>query len=235
MTPAPQSVRAIGHSVDAVAAVTELLRQAATQVCAMLPVPPCSVAELLAAPPALAAAAARGVHVRLLRTPWAGPGSGQADRLSATASAVRAGVDRRVLDEVRHPLLVVDRRAALLSPGGLAPDGLLVREPLVVATLAAMFEQLWQEAGADPGDRGDGRGGGREQAVLRLLRTGASDAAAARLLGVSVRTYHRDVAGLMVRLGATTRFPAGALAAERGWLREQRGSGRREETGGAPG
>jgi DNA-binding CsgD family transcriptional regulator len=221
VTVVPQSVRPIGHAVDAFAAVTELLRQAETQVCAMMPVSPCSVAEYLAAPPALAAAAARGVAVRLLQTPWAGPSSAEAGGSSATAPSLDADADRRVLDEVRHPLLVVDRRAALLSPGGLTHDGLLLGEPLVAATLAALFEQLWREA--DP--VATHPGGGREQAVLRLLRTGASDAAAARLIGVSVRTYHRDVASLMGRLGAATRFQAGALAMERGWFQGRPGPG----------
>ncbi len=159
--------------------------------------------------------------MRLLQTPWVGPSSAQAGGSSATAPSLDAVADRRVLDEVRHQLLVVDRRAALLLPGGLTHDGLLLGEPLVVATLAALFEQLWREA--DP--VATHSGGGREQAVLRLLRTGASDVAAARLIGVSVRTYHRDVANLMGRLGATTRFQAGALAMERGWFQGRPGPG----------
>ena len=225
MTVAPQPVRSIGHSVDASAAVADLLRQAETQVCAMVPVPPCTVAEYPATPLALAAAAARGVAVRLLHTPWAGLSSAQAGGSSATVPSLDADVDRRVLDEVRHPLLIVDRRTALLSPGGLTHDGLLLGEPLVVATLAALFEQLWREAHPVADHPPNRAGGGREQAVLRLLRTGASDAAAARLIGVSIRTYHRNVADLMARLGATTRFQAGALAVERGWFQERPGPG----------
>ncbi|MGH2602897.1 MAG: response regulator transcription factor, partial [Dehalococcoidia bacterium] len=54
------------------------------------------------------------------------------------------------------------------------------------------------------------------QQVLRLLDAGYKDDAAARQLGMSVRTYRRHVAEIMRSLGATSRFQAGARAAELG-------------------
>jgi adenosylmethionine-8-amino-7-oxononanoate aminotransferase len=51
-----------------------------------------------------------------------------------------------------------------------------------------------------------------------LLDTGLTDEAAARQLGVSVRTVRRQMAALMGKLGASSRFQAGHKAAERGWL-----------------
>ncbi len=58
----------------------------------------------------------------------------------------------------------------------------------------------------------------REQGVLALLATGASDQAIARQTGVSVRTVERRVRHLMDRLGAATRFQAGVQATRRGWI-----------------
>lgn len=57
-----------------------------------------------------------------------------------------------------------------------------------------------------------------EKALLGLLDTGLTDEAAARQLGVSVRTVRRQMAALMGKLGASSRFQAGHKAAERGWL-----------------
>lgn len=58
----------------------------------------------------------------------------------------------------------------------------------------------------------------RDQSILALLTTGASDQAIARQTGVSVRTVERRVRYLMDRLNAATRFQAGVQAARRGWI-----------------
>lgn len=58
----------------------------------------------------------------------------------------------------------------------------------------------------------------RDQRILMLLTTGASDQVIARQSGVSVRTVERRVRYLMDHLGAATRFQAGVQAARRGWI-----------------
>lgn len=55
--------------------------------------------------------------------------------------------------------------------------------------------------------------------LLRLMRTGATDPAIARELGVSLRTLYRRIARLQSLLGVRSRFQLGVLAAELGWLR----------------
>jgi DNA-binding NarL/FixJ family response regulator len=55
--------------------------------------------------------------------------------------------------------------------------------------------------------------------ILQTLATGLTDEAAARRLGISLRTYRRRVAGLMNLLEADSRFQAGVHAAERGLTR----------------
>ena len=57
--------------------------------------------------------------------------------------------------------------------------------------------------------------------VLALLIAGVTDEAASRQLAISPRTYARRVAEILSILGAKSRFQAGAVAAERGWLRAQ--------------
>lgn len=57
------------------------------------------------------------------------------------------------------------------------------------------------------------------QRLLRLMRTGATDPAIARELGVSLRTLYRRIARLQSLLGVQSRFQLGVLAAELGWLR----------------
>jgi hypothetical protein len=83
------------------------------------------------------------------------------------------------------------------------------------------------DPGGDPGIRG-GPGAVRlpgtaaphldpgSRAVLRALAAGLTDAAAARRLGVSLRTYRRRVAELMTTLDADSRFQAGLRAGELG-------------------
>ncbi|MFE0695119.1 hypothetical protein ACFXOK_00265 [Streptomyces sp. NPDC059173] len=54
--------------------------------------------------------------------------------------------------------------------------------------------------------------------ILRQLSRGAKDEAAARDMGMALRTYRRAVARLMDSLDATSRFQAGYAAAQRNWL-----------------
>jgi DNA-binding NarL/FixJ family response regulator len=68
-------------------------------------------------------------------------------------------------------------------------------------------------------DEGHGEGlSTGEKELLLLLAKGLTDEAAAKRLGVSLRTARRQMAALMERLGATSRFEAGLKAAQRGWL-----------------
>lgn len=52
--------------------------------------------------------------------------------------------------------------------------------------------------------------------MLRALGSGATDTAAAKELGMSVRTYRRRVAELLDTLDAGSRFQAGVRAGELG-------------------
>ncbi len=140
------------------------------------------------------------------------------------------GLDARVTDDPRLDATTVDGRVGLVrlarGVGGVG-DGhtVLVRIPELTAVLLTLFEQVWEIA--EPLGGGPAQTGGEESAddpsdterlLLRLLSLGVKDGAAARHLGVSVRTVRRMIADLMSRLNARSRFQAGTLASRRGWL-----------------
>lgn len=120
-------------------------------------------------------------------------------------------------------MLIFDREFAVIpiDPANSRLGALCTSEPGFVASLAAVFEQAWStaiplgaavavdtETGLTPIDK----------ELLRLLATGLTDEAAGRRLGVSARTVRRQMAALMERLNAASRFEAGLKAAQRGWL-----------------
>ncbi|MER5635927.1 helix-turn-helix transcriptional regulator [Kitasatospora sp. NPDC002227] len=120
-------------------------------------------------------------------------------------------------------MVVVDRETAVVPPDPELPrtgGATVLSGRGAVAPLCALFEQVWATATAPAGARArDERGlTGQERALLRLLADGHTDETAARRLGVSDRTVRRLSADLTDRLGARSRFQAGALAAGRGWL-----------------
>lgn len=120
-------------------------------------------------------------------------------------------------------MLIFDRRVAVLpiDPADTRRGALCLREPGIVASVAAIYERAWEtavplgtgithdeETGLTPMDR----------ELLRLLSTGMTDEAAGRRVGLSQRTVRRRIASVMECLQATSRFEAGVKAAQRGWL-----------------
>ncbi|MGH4002765.1 MAG: response regulator transcription factor, partial [Pseudonocardiaceae bacterium] len=60
----------------------------------------------------------------------------------------------------------------------------------------------------------------RERSLLRMFSQGLKDDAIARALGISSRTLRRLMTEVMRKLGATSRFQAGARAMAHGWLHD---------------
>ena len=130
----------------------------------------------------------------------------------------RAGDRHRVTDEQIQPLIIIDRSAAFvpLEAGRSEAGALLIRQPGIVATLVDLFENIWARSAdlePDPSELSTA-----DKEVLDLLNRFGKDEAAARAMGVSVRTFRARVAVLMARLGAASRFQAGTRARERGWV-----------------
>jgi DNA-binding NarL/FixJ family response regulator len=119
-----------------------------------------------------------------------------------------------------HETIISDRRAMILAGRTVRGERefTATTEKILVEGVYAMFEAAWQ--GATPladyltlePPRIDAEG----RAVLRMLTTGLTDEAAARRLGISLRTYRRRVAEMMRLLEAESRFQAGVRAGELG-------------------
>jgi DNA-binding CsgD family transcriptional regulator len=147
-----------------------------------------------------------------------------ADRHRAAGRPVRVG------NGIPFGAIVCDEEVTLVDLSSYDPDGygsIEVRWAAPVAAVTALLEQVWQLCtpyGPTVASLGLGPGLGaapldeRDQRILSLLTTGASDQVIARQTGVSVRTVERRVRYLMDHLGAATRFQAGVQAMRRGWV-----------------
>jgi DNA-binding CsgD family transcriptional regulator len=137
---------------------------------------------------------------------------------------VGLGADVRVTESEIDWLLVYDRTVAVVpaDPGRRERAALLVREPGLVAQLVTHFRGIWDAAGDTIDyldvEASDSMLTENERLVLEALATADKDEAAARQMGVSVRTFRRYVADLMMRLGASNRFHAALKAKEKGWM-----------------
>lgn len=154
------------------------------------------------------------------------------DRPAAMAHLERsqdAGHPVRVANGIPVTVLVCDDRAGLLDLSSHDPQGegsLEARRPGPIGAMERFVTQVWrlavpfgpdtEDAAGEPGGRS--RPVGRDQRILTLLTSGASDQFIARQLEVSVRTVERRVRYLMEHLGAATRFQAGVQAVRRGWV-----------------
>jgi DNA-binding NarL/FixJ family response regulator len=168
----------------------------------------------------------RGVRYRVVVPDTARTAPALATRLGALSLA---GADTRTVAEVPTDALVVDGRLVVLpvdrTAGGRSLGTAVFRLSSVVTTTMELFERVWLSAvPMSPSDLPEAAElNARERELLSLLSSGSTDESAAARLGVSVRTVRRMVADIMNRLGARSRFQAGAKAADRGWLIERAG------------
>jgi DNA-binding CsgD family transcriptional regulator len=131
---------------------------------------------------------------------------------------VLAGAVVKTVPRVPTDALVIDGTVVVLPVG--VDSTAVFRLPSVITTTVELFERIWAGGVAlAPVDVPDAAGlSARELKLLSLLVSGSTDTAAAAILDVSVRTVRRMVRDLMNRLGARSRFQAGAKAAQQGWL-----------------
>jgi DNA-binding NarL/FixJ family response regulator len=166
----------------------------------------------------LRARAASGISIRKLYNPGV---LADPDDLAHLVEVTKIGVRIRIcVAPLAHQTIVIDNRVAIIA--GPKVDGVgtfsVVFTPEVIAGVRSLFLASWDTA-TDLDDflRGDPPPlDGESMAILRLLSEGRKDEAAAREIGLSVRTYRRRVAELMVLLGADSRFQAGVRARELG-------------------
>ncbi|MEV7521230.1 helix-turn-helix transcriptional regulator [Streptomyces sp. NPDC091371] len=133
------------------------------------------------------------------------------------------GAEFRVVDKVMDRMVIYDRATAVvpLDPSDSARGALLVRQSGLVSNMVALFEKVWASADVLPGrDESESPDGitDTDREVLTLLSRFDKDEVAAREMGISIRTFRRHVADLLLRLGASNRFQAAMLAKDRGWM-----------------
>lgn len=136
---------------------------------------------------------------------------------------VRLGAQIRTAPTLPQRLLIVDRATAVVpyDPTTTGRGAVLITVPGIVAALGELFDRLWADAaplGQDQTMDPDTGLTAAERELLKILATGATDEAAAKRLGVSLRTVKRRMENLTRRLNAGSRFEAGLRAAQRGWL-----------------
>ncbi|MFF2146442.1 LuxR family transcriptional regulator [Kitasatospora sp. NPDC058190] len=123
-------------------------------------------------------------------------------------------------------VLLVDHQIALSCSDPVAGSlrASVTRDASVLRALHNLFAGVWRRAVPleSQVDFGDWARAEFTRRILDRLNAGVTDEVAARDLSVSVRTYRRYVADIMGQLGATSRFQAGARAAELGLLSVER-------------
>ncbi|MBC3982330.1 helix-turn-helix transcriptional regulator [Streptomyces sp. AC536] len=138
---------------------------------------------------------------------------------------VARGARLRVATAVPAHFASFDHAVTVLSLGA-APrfeDGdAIVHSPLLALCFQQVFEYGWAAgrpyATDQAGDRSDEEFTAQEREIVNLMALGAKDESIARRLGCSDRTLRRLMTHLMQKLGAASRFEAGARAARLGLL-----------------
>ncbi|MFI6355567.1 hypothetical protein ACIBJF_23530 [Streptomyces sp. NPDC050743] len=162
---------------------------------------------------------ARSGEVQVLCSPEVAERHRMADYVTMPS---HRGVDVRLTGPVAHGALIIDGRVALVpcALGATRSSVTLIRASAVLKALEELFTRAWQRAVPLLDHQRISKRMHHDftQDVLRCLGMGCTDEAAARELAVSVRTYRRHVSEIMRVLGVSSRFQAGAQAAELGLL-----------------
>ncbi|MFK0258184.1 helix-turn-helix transcriptional regulator [Streptomyces sp. NPDC090445] len=163
---------------------------------------------------------ARGVRVQTVYLDSVANDPGSREHIARMASM---GGESRTVPSLPMRMQIVDREVVLLplDPADSSQGAVVIREAGALAGLCALFDQVWARAqplGEAVVPVSADTVGRQEVALLQLLAEGLTDEAAARRLGVSLRTERRMITELSKRLGATSRFQLGQRAAELGVL-----------------
>lgn len=170
--------------------------------------------------PLAEAALARGVQLKTVYLHSVVNDPGSREHAARLASL---GGETRTVPSLPMRMHIVDREVVVvpLDPADSSQGAVIIREAGALMGFCALFDQVWAAAQplGEPAPRAaDEVASPQERALLRLLADGLTDEAAARKLGVSLRTERRLITELSSRLGTGSRFQLGQRAAELGIL-----------------
>ncbi len=184
--------------------------------------PPYVTPEPDAHPPAELDVLARGVRVRAVYASEVLSEPGHAEHVR---EIVGLGEQARVVPHVPLKMVLVDRSIAVIPltdrEESTRTAAVVVRRSRLCDALVELFEATWSQGAplfTSPAAETDGELSAVDRELVALLAAGLKDEAVGRQLGLSERTVRRHIADLVTRLGATSRFQAGAQAVRRGWV-----------------
>jgi len=132
------------------------------------------------------------------------------------------GAAVRTLADLPMQMIVFDGKVAVLPFLSKNRDHAIIihSDSGVVYCLQALFELVWATASplGQIFDRNGNEVSIQDRTLLEMLSLGRIDKEISKDIGVSVRTVASNVARLMSRLEAKTRFAAGVQAAKRNWV-----------------
>jgi predicted transcriptional regulator/DNA-binding CsgD family transcriptional regulator len=144
-------------------------------------------------------------------------------RLANIWEGIQRGERARVAGSLPAKLVLCDDTMAIVCSPADYQNAIayLIHPSSLLEMAAGLFEAVW--ARAVPLNRSGSKDGPeamdpRDQQLLGLLASGATDAVIARTFGWSMRTVARHIHDLMQQVGARTRFQIGMEAVHRGWL-----------------
>jgi|SRR5579875_82773 len=144
-------------------------------------------------------------------------------RLANIWEGIHRGEQARVAGALPAKLVLCDDTMAIVcSPADYQNAIAYLIHPSSLLDMAiGLFEAVWSRA--VPLHRPESNEGlvtmdPRDQQLLSLLASGATDAVIARTFGWSMRTVQRHIHDLMQQVGARTRFQVGMETVRRGWL-----------------
>jgi hypothetical protein len=212
------------HSLDAINAFIDAqLLHCHTEVLTAQPYGRRTAETLAEAEPRDRQALERGVVMRTLYQHSARQSPTTREHVS---EVTKLGAEVRTLDEFFDRLIVFDRHTALIPGSGSQSVAVAITDSSIVAYLADIFDRAWERglpftvesASVSRSVADDVRA-----MTLRMLVEGHSDAASAKRMGVSVRTYASYIAALKQEYGVQTRF-------QLAWaMRREKAQGRGQE------
>jgi predicted transcriptional regulator/DNA-binding CsgD family transcriptional regulator len=144
-------------------------------------------------------------------------------RLANIWEGIHRGERARVAGSLPAKLVLCDDTMAIVCSPSDYQNAIayLIHPSSLLEMAAGLFEAVW--ARAVPLNRPESKDGPmamnpRDEQLISLLASGATDAVIARTFGWSMRTVQRHIHELMHQVGARTRFQVGMEAVNRGWL-----------------